>query len=376
MTRTEQFAIGATGVGMIGVMTHANVMAGGGYGSLWSMTVLAVAAGLMVGAVALGVAWRERYAAAVALFALLLVSGECWMLTQTARRIVDHRGAAQSTIDQQSTAVAAARKRVAETEAMLAVIGETQRLRDATAAKSAADTAALSKASERGCADRCKALLDGAIERAEAEVKAARAEIDGQRNAALTELAAARAAVPEAKPAPAASLASRLGVSGDNLDLFDAALASIAANLTGAAFLAFAVHGRRHRTRDLQPEAIAVAPEAAEAAPVTERAEPVKVETPAASAPVIVKPRSALAEADRFAAATLRPSERGHARLVEFQSAYRAWCKANDLTPLPAADIAPALRTLFERAGLRQIETEHGTAVAGVEWREPQKIAA
>jgi hypothetical protein len=71
--------------------------------------------------------------------------------------------------------------------------------------------------------------------------------------------------------------------------------------------------------------------------------------------------RSARVEADAFAKAKLRPGA-GRLPLGQIRAAYRAWCSEQGLEPLPDAQIAKALSSLFESVGLFR----DGDAIVGI----------
>jgi hypothetical protein len=173
----------------------------------------------------------------------------------------------------------------------------------------------VAKSAEKGCAANCSKLLQAQVDATAAEVAAARVEIDTKRAAAEGGLKQARAdlvALP--LPPSATPLADRLGIRGWTLDLFQAWLASLAANGLACVLLAFAAHGRHHR-----PAAVVVppAPVSDVIIPGDDPAPPLVDVTPSA-------PRDPKDEADRFARSTFRPSKRGRVKLAEIKAAYHA----------------------------------------------------
>jgi hypothetical protein len=200
----------------------------------------------------------------------------------------------------------------------------------------------VSEAAKPGCRAECRKLLDKAVDDAAAEVAAARAEIDAKRAAAEGRVKQARtdlAALP--LPPSATPLADRLGIRGWTLDLFQAWLASLAANGLAGVLLAFAAHGRRPR--------------------------PAVIELmPAAAAEAVA--RDAAAEADHFARSTLRPSKTGRVKLAEIRAGYHAWCRKYGPEPLPDMEIGPALSALFSSVGLYRRGRGASAAIVGLEW--------
>jgi hypothetical protein len=105
------------------------------------------------------------------------------------------------------------------------------RLKDATAAKTAADQAVTDKSAERGCREHCRALLQKAVDDAAEEVKAARAELEKAKAGATTALKGAKAVLAGMKaPESASPFADRIGIPAWAFDVMMAALGSFAVN--------------------------------------------------------------------------------------------------------------------------------------------------
>ncbi len=328
-------------------MAHSAVIAAGGYGSTGAIMPLALAAGLAVGAIAVGIAWRERRWLIAVLLMIALVAGEAWGLLTTAGRVMAQREEAQTPLRAAGDLRTKAVERVAVAEALLAAAPRSARLTAAEQRKIAADEAVVAKAAETGCAANCRMLLAQQVELAAAEVAAARAEIDGAKAKAEAELQAARVAL-AAVPVPASStpLADRLGLAGWQVDLASAGLASVAANGLAALLLAFSAHWpRRHPSSVI--DAIS--------------------ETSSAQLPMPQPPaRLPDMEANRFAVDTLRPDAEGSTRLHDLRDAYHRWCAARGLEPLPDREIAAALNALFARIGLTGAGSGSEAAIVGV----------
>jgi hypothetical protein len=213
----------------------------------------------------------------------------------------------------------------------------------------------VAKSGEKGCAANCRQLLQAQVDVAVAETAAARAEIDAKRAAAEGKLQHARADLALLPLPPSATpLADRLGIQGWRLDLFQAWLASVAANGLAGLLLAFAAHGLRHRPAviDITPALAAAEPAVAEGAPAA-------------------SPRDPGHEADLFARTTFRPAKTGRVKLVEIPTAYRAWCCERGLDPLPDTEIGAALSALFSSVGLYRTGKGAKAVVPGIEWKRP-----
>jgi hypothetical protein len=359
------------GVGILALMVDASITATGGYGTSTARLAIGLAAGLVAGSVAVGVAWEEGRRGIAWCLIVALVAGEAWALLQTAERTIAHRDQQQAPLHAAAETRAKAAERVRATEAALAGIGDTPRLIKAQAAKAAADAAVVAKAAEKGCVTNCAKLLQGQVEAAATEVAAARAEITSKRAAAEGRLEQARAELAALPLPPSATpLADRLGIRGWSLDLFQAWLASLAANGLAGLLLAFAAHGRRHR-----PAVVAVPP-----VPVAEViTSDVAADNAEGTTLVDVTPptaRDAKDEADRFARAALRPKKSGRVKLAEIRVGYHAWCRKRGLEPLPDLEIGPALAGLFSSVGLYRRGKGASAAIVGIEWsgREPLQI--
>jgi hypothetical protein len=340
------------GLAIIACVANAAIMASGGYGTTAAPLMMALAAGLAVGSLAIGVAWHDGRRAVAFCLVVALAAGEAWSLLLTAERTIAHRDQQQKPL----LGAAEARDRAAERlkaakTAVDHVPTTSARLQKAEAAKAAADAAVVSKASEKNCRDNCRQLLQAQVDGAAAEVAAARAELEGARAKAGGVVKQAQAAL-DALPMPqsATPLADRLGIAGWKIDLIVAALASIAANGLAACLLAFAAHGRsRRRIVDAAPATIEITP-----------------------APAIA--RDATAEADHFARTTFRPAKAGRLRLADIRAAYHAWCVKRGLHPLPDAEIGVALNRLFSSVGLQRRGTGSKAAIVGISWSQPEPL--
>ena len=176
----------------------------------------------------------------------------------------------------------------------------------------------------------CRALLQGQVDAAQAEVAEARDDLAHRNAEAASELGAARAVLANMKaPASATPLADRLGAPAWMIDLLTAALGSMAANGLGCGLIAFAAHGRRqNRTSELA--------------------------TPTATVPLRSK-EAVVREADhaaQFAIEALNPSPNGYVELLAIHRAYREWCASKGVEELAPPQIGAALAALFDGTGV------------------------
>jgi len=269
---------------------------------------------------------------------------------RTAERTLAHRDEIAAPRREAEAARQKALARIAEAERALATVGVTERLRDAQAAKLAADAAAQTKAAERGCAANCRLLLEQQTEAAGREVAEARTEIAALRTKAERDVAEARAIV-EGLPAPRSAnpLADTLGLQPWQIDLAEAVLASLALNGCGALLLAFAGHGHRPAVSylDVSPAGKSIPAE-----------------------PTAPEPRDASVEADRFARATFKPSHGQRVSLSELRQAYHDWCGVRGLEPLSDSQIGMALSSMFEKVGLYREGSGVDAAIIGIAWKD------
>lgn len=345
MQRVLHVIAGVVGIGVLAAMAHTNIIASGGYEATGAPLLVALAAGLAIGAISIGLAFDHGRKVIGSLLIAALVAGELFMLQQTAERTLVHRDQQAAPIRAASDARVKAQARLERTEKTVQGAGESERLKQAIAAKTAANQAVTDSAAKRGCASNCRKLLQAKVADAAREVELARAEVSIKQREARAELDAARAAL-AALPAvrSVSPLADRLGVAGWTVDLTSAALASLAINGLAAFLIAFG-------------------------APAL---------TGSSSRPTWAKtkaPRDATAEAEQFASLHLRWDENGRVRLEDLRTAYHAWCADKQHNPLPDQEIGRALSALFFQRNLTQEHHDDGSFVVGVSMAQPFRAA-
>lgn len=315
------------GVLIIAATAHVGILASGGYAAPAAPLQIAVALGLCVGSICLGMAWGDRRWAVVASLAVALLAGEAFAVLTTAERTIAARDATAAPAREAEATRAAAVARVAGAEA----------------SKRAADASALSEAAKPGCKSECRKLIEGAKADARRELDAAQL--------ALAALPAVRSSAP---------LAERLGLPAWLLDVIAAALASIAANGLGASLIAFGAH---RAPSERKPGAAVDSAQPAHPNPAEARtAEPLALPAPT--------PRD---HAARFGLDMLAPAAVS-TPVVKLHSAYRDWCRTNGHEPFPAREIGPAMLQLFERSGLAIEQVEGVPHLAGARLKsEPHR---
>lgn len=343
MQRVLHLIAGVVGLGVLAAMTHTNIIASGGYEATGAPLLMALAAGLAIGAIAIGLAFDHGRKVIGSLLIAALVAGELFMLQQTAERTLVHRDQQAAPIRAASDARGKAQARFERAEKAVQRANESERLKQAIAAKAAADQAVTDSAAKRGCASNCRKLLQAKVADAAREVELARAELSIKQREARAELDAARSAL-AALPAirSVSPLADRLGIAGWMVDLTSAALSSLAINGLAAFLIAFgapAIMGSSSR--------------------------PTWAKTKA--------PRDATADAEQFASLHLRWDENGRVCLPEMCAAYHEWCADKQQNPLPNEEIGRALYSLFFARNLTLEQDDEGPFVVGVSMAQPFK---
>jgi hypothetical protein len=369
----------AVGLILLAATAHIAIAQSGGYGTPHSFIVLAVAAGVGVGALTIGVAWSERRRGLAFAILIALLCGEAWGLLATGERIIAGREQIQAPLRDQANQHRAAVAALQLAESIKPVHADRSRLVAAERRKQLADDAARAAATDKNCRDNCRLLLQAAVDAAFAEVTAARREITAHDSAQTAEInnkiqAATLALRENPMPKSAAPLADRLGLPAWTLDLVTAALGSIAANGLAACMLAFGVHRRRSidpaaslppiplaivevvpDDQRALPAPVSVAAAVAPARPVQRKPKPiqdrprnenVRNDTPSSNADQVTKTGDVMA----FAVAKLYPDARGTVLLTIAHAAYRNWCMATGCQPVDpgvfADDFAKIVRTL------------------------------
>lgn len=247
--RTGQIVIrsaaGLTGVAVIGCVTHYAVAAIGGYGAPGAPLLMAMSAGLVVGAAVVGAAWQGRKVLA-GLMALALVCGEGYALLNTGERTLEQREARMEPVRRTVERRAQITGDIAKAEVRLAGMSTSHRLQQAEQVLARIEQASIEASTKKTCVRLCKQRLDDSVASARRDVDAARGDLQAERAGLVVKLEADKAAL-AALPVPGTQgiLAATLGIEGWMIDLLAAALISIAANGLGALLVAFAAHPGR-----------------------------------------------------------------------------------------------------------------------------------
>lgn len=332
------------GLAVVGAATHANVLHAGGYGTSDAYLIMTVAALLAIGMGYAVIAWKDGHKAGAIMLGFCLVAGEVYWLATNAEREIATREADAAPLRGELAKRAKAEQRVNDAKSALATVGATaqSRIDAALTAKTAADTAAVSEAAKPGCRANCAKLLMDAKDRAERELRDARAALASATAKAEQEAKDALALLDALPAAPsAAPLPERLGLASWAWDLIMAGLRSLAV-VGGSIAVALALHPRATAVQQQ-----ADAPRAPVARPVV-----ADIQRPQSKALRLAPPAAEQEHVAAFLRAVLKPDPEGSASLRRLYGQYPEWCEARNLEPLPPAELGKHLRTIVDAIGL------------------------
>jgi hypothetical protein len=235
-TATLRFIAGIVGALIIACVTWATVASVGGIWAPTAPLLIALAGGLVVGALCVGIACRARRWTVVAGLILTLCAGEAYTLLSIGERELEAREAKQAPV----------RAAMVERARLEKAVTSTPRLAAALEAQEAVRERASKKIAEASCVKLCHDVLTKQQAAADREVEIARAEASEKADAAN----AALAAIPAV--AAVSPLAARINVPDWVLDLIRAGLFSVSANGLGAFLLAFSSHSGRKSVPGVQ----------------------------------------------------------------------------------------------------------------------------
>ena len=316
------------------------VEASGGIASASAPGLVALVVILAVGAAAIGHAVAGKHVAIAVVIGLGMLAGEAAAMLQTAQRVTAAREAMRAPMAAVTARRQFAADELAKAEAAKPMLADRARLTAAELAKSEADTAARVKSTDKGCRANCRLLLQAAVDSASREVEMARSEIAShdaeQASAVVSRIEKAKAALAALPPPQSATpLADNTGLPEWALDVFEALALSLAINLPASALIALGVKlgAARPYLRSLD-------------APAATAQTPLNLQLPQ------LERRDAMAEAERFGIAMLRPDRDARLSASDLRAAYLNWCDATGIQPLPIGEIATALGKLFRKSGI------------------------
>jgi hypothetical protein len=311
------------GLVILGAIAHVTITSTGSYGQPSAATVIALALGVAVGAVAIGASLAQGRRVLAAGLIIALLAGEAFGLLRTADMYVASREAQQAPIRDAAAKHTAALARLAAAERSDAVA-------KAEASKAKITSEAMAASVEKTCRDNCRLVLEAQVSDAQAVVQAAR-------TAQQREIVEARAELHQnPMPASASPLADRLGVPAWGIDLVIAGLGSIGCNGLAACLLAFAAHAPRRGQHDLgQPRKFAVAPDLGRPRPAVE----------------VLEPR--LGDIDAFMLERVTRIRGAQVSWAELFAEYLDWCRAESLRPVTVENFGKRMDAMRRELKLR-----------------------
>lgn len=242
-----RFFAGIVGAAVCVGITYATVKAIGGIEADMAPLIIVHAVALVVGAMCVGVACRDRRWVVASGLVLMLLAGEAYTLINTSERELEAREAKQAPVRAAMVERERLQKAVTSTPRLEAALTELTKVRDG----------ARKTIAEASCVKLCKDTLDKQEAKAEREVQDARAEAQATVQAAN----AALAAIPAV--AAVSPLAARINVADWKLDLTRAGLLTLSANGLVFFLMVFAAHGgRRESVASVQSVSTVSAPTA------------------------------------------------------------------------------------------------------------------
>ena len=237
---------GIVGAGIIAGVTYAAVKAIGGIEAPTAPLLIIHAVGLVVGAMAIGLAFKSRRIVVALGLILTLAAGEAYTLLNTSERELEAREAkqvpARETMERRKTLSVA----IAKGEAALAGMSSSHRLEKALESQRSISKMSADTSAQQGCGKYCTKTLADNLAGAQREVDAAREALAAQRKVIETAIQADKAALAAIPVVAALSpLAARTGVADWKLDLTRAGLLTLSANGLGFFLLVFAAHSVR-----------------------------------------------------------------------------------------------------------------------------------
>lgn len=311
------------GLVILGAIAHVTITSTDGYGQPSAATVIALALGVAVGAVAIGAALAQRRRMLAAGLIVALLAGEGFGLLRTADMYVASREAQQAPI----------RDAMAKRDAALAWLATAERsdaVAKAEAAKAKIASEAMAASVAKTCRDNCRLVL-------EAQVSDSQAAVEAARTAQQRQIAAARVELHQnPMPASASPLADRLGVPAWTIDLVIAGLGSIGCNGLAACLLAFAGHAPRRPHHDLGvPRKAAIAADLGGPRPAVEVLEP------------------SLGDVDAFMLTRVTRIRGAQVSWAELFTEYVDWCRAEGFAPVTVENFGRRMDAMRRELGLR-----------------------
>lgn len=348
-----RWLLGIAGLSALGAATLMSVVNAGGIYAPMAPGIIAMAVILAVGSAGVSYAHAQDFSViAVALGVCMLVS-ESGAGLMTARRVMENREALRAPIAELATKRQAAAAELASAEAAKPATPDNKRLNDAEAAKSVAEAAVREKAADKGCRENCRLLLQAAVDTAQREVEAARAEIeDFARNESQrleNRRTAAKAALATLPPARSATpLSDETGVPEWAFDIWEALALSIGLNIPGSLLIGLAVNSAPIRSTG-------------EGNASFERLHAQRVDF--ASTAISARPMGSVS---KFMLEKIEPSESSRVEVGDVYKAYRDWCRASSLDAMSVERFGEALKGAIEQSEIEAIKSRGRVYLKGL----------
>ena len=245
------------GAGLLAISAscYMAVVASGGILSSSAPGLIAMAVILGVGAASIGHALAGGHTGIAVVIGLGMMAGEGGAMLQTAQRVTAAREAMRAPIAALVLKRQAALKDLAKAETVKPILVDHSRVDAAVFAKAEAEKAVRDKSADAGCRQNCRLLLQSAVDAAQRELEAARADMarqEADQSASIAKRIEVARAVVAALPPPQSStpLADYTGVPEWLFDVFEALTLSFSINLPASALIALGVKMGRTPERD------------------------------------------------------------------------------------------------------------------------------
>lgn len=189
---------------IVAATAHVVIMSSGGYGTPTAPLQIAVALGLCTGSVCIGSALSDGRWLLAWVFLITIVCGEAYAILTTSEVTLAARDATAAPLAELATKRKSALAALAALEAETPKAVDGSQLTAALTTKTAAEAAVREKAADKSCRKNCRMLLQSAIDAAQREVAAARAEFDEKTRIESQRLEERRAAARAAVTTPSA----------------------------------------------------------------------------------------------------------------------------------------------------------------------------
>ena len=333
--------LGIAGLSALTAATLMSVVNAGGIYAPLAPGIIAMAIILAVGSAAVSYGYSQRHNAIAFTLGICMLISESGAGLMTARRVMENRDALRAPIAELAKKRTAAFDELAAAEAARPAPADSSRLQAAEKSQAAAETAVRDKAADKSCRGNCRLLLQSAVDAAQREVAAARAEFDGKTKFESQRLedrrTAAKVAVASLPPARSATpLSDETGVPEWAFDIWEALALSIGLNIPGSLLIGLAVHsappGRRTSGEQFSPTHIS----------------PAYASTSEARS---------IGTVPAFMLAMVEPKDSSRVEIADLFRAYRNWCRSNSLDAMDVQAFGDAVAAAVSATEIQAIRS-------------------